>query len=323
MASTSDVDCLLYVILENHPSSAEITLAIVLNVIMTIITVTANSLLLAVFVKTRSLHTPANMLLATLCISDLLVGVIVQPLLISMLSKRGWMAPYTLYYVYRYAFLLCDGLSFLCLTLIALDRYLAVCLPFMYERNATCTSIICLVVISSVIWTLYSIVLFFHVKAFLAGYAFLKCWLFVAVVFCYLKVYKVISYQRKVILQMGSIVARDRRQDVVNRNNEFNRTHTISVILAFFSICFVPSYCFLFYYLVNHGRSCANADNVHHISFWFSSLLLANSAINPVIYCLRRTDIRQAIKMMFRRTNRRIGFSQKQEQIQVYPVELE
>ena len=323
MASTVDFDCMLCVIFENRPANAEITIAIVLNIIVTITTVTGNSLLLAVFIKTRSLHTPANMLLIALCISDLLVGVIVLPLFTSVLPMREWMVPYTLYYVYRYAFLLCDGLSFLCLIFIALDRYLAVCFPFMYERNATCTRIICLVVITSVIWTIYSVVSFVHIKAFLTGCAMVEFLVFAVIVFCYLKVYRVVSYQRKIIFRMGNTVARDGRQDAMRRNHELNRTHTISVILVCFSICFLPSYCFLIYYLVNLGSSCGNADQMHHISFWSTFLVLANSAINPVIYCLRRTDIRRAIKMMFRPANRRIGFSPKQEKIQVYPVETE
>ena len=323
MASTVEVDCLLYVILENRPSNAEITVAIVVHIIITIITITGNSLLLAAFIKTRSLHTPANMLLIALCISDLLVGFIVLPLFISVLPKRGWVVPYTLYYVYRYTFLLCDGLSFLCLIFIALDRYLAVCFPFMYERLATCTRIICLVVITSVIWTMYSIVSFVHMKAFLIGCAMVEFLVFVVIVFCYLKVYRVVSYQRKMIFQMGNTVARDGRQDAIRRNHEFNRTHAISVILVCFSIYFVPSYCFLLYYLVNLGSSCGKADQIHHVGFWSTFLALANSAINPVIYCLLRTDIRRAIKMMFRPVNRRISFFPKQENIQVYPVEPE
>ena len=64
-----------------------IQLLIGIDAVPTLFTIVANAALLFTIIKTKSLHKPANCLLAALCSCDLLTGAVTQPAFLAVLFK--------------------------------------------------------------------------------------------------------------------------------------------------------------------------------------------------------------------------------------------
>ena len=61
---------------------------VLLLALFTLATTLSNAFVIATVYRTRKLHTPANYLIASLAVTDLLVSILVMP--ISMEGSRGW-----------------------------------------------------------------------------------------------------------------------------------------------------------------------------------------------------------------------------------------
>ena len=116
--------------------------AIVLLVIDTpvaFMTIIGNGMFLITLFAKRCLHTPSNMLLGALAFSDLLVGIVAQPLWICELSftvSGKEQNPFIeINYLVIWALIL---FSFLFIDHVSLDRYIAVCFPIWYHVRTTC-----------------------------------------------------------------------------------------------------------------------------------------------------------------------------------------
>ena len=99
-----------------------------------------NGIFLLAIWKTPSLHSPANILLCCLACTDFLTGLLTQPSVIAELSARiaGDYNSYCLAYLVNYfpCYIL-SGISFLTLTLISVDRLLALQLHLRYQELIT------------------------------------------------------------------------------------------------------------------------------------------------------------------------------------------
>ena len=73
-------------------------------------------------------------------------------------------------------------------------------------------------------------------------------------------------------------------------------------IIGTFTVCYLPSYVF---YIVDYGLRAAGIDTsrieYHYAGHLANTLVLLNSALNPIIYCWRIEEIRQALVKLFRR----------------------
>ena len=108
-----------------------------LDVLPIILTVVGNVVCLLTLLKTTSLHTPANVFIGALCLSDLFVGFVVQPLYIS--NKNAQMDyDFSLVPVEFCAYIIGTSCSFVIAMMISVDRYVAICHPFYYTRTANC-----------------------------------------------------------------------------------------------------------------------------------------------------------------------------------------
>ena len=104
----------------------------VVNVFLCITAVFGNSAILLTIWKTSSLHLMANILLASLAVSDLAVGLVVQPLFIADLLIRTAFGSYVLIL----SNFLCIA-SLMTITAISADRLLALQLHLRYNAAVT------------------------------------------------------------------------------------------------------------------------------------------------------------------------------------------
>ena len=106
--------------------------------------VIANFLVVFVIARNSALHTPPNVLLACLALSDLLVGLLVQPcyVVFRLLENIEHFVPCALRILYSESFWVCYGVSFLTLSAISFERYIALRLHLRYKKLVTSAGVL-------------------------------------------------------------------------------------------------------------------------------------------------------------------------------------
>jgi hypothetical protein len=111
-----------------------------MNFVFAIIAVMGNSVLLFAIIKTPALHKPSVFLMCNLAVNDLAVGLLVQPLYViykvAEMNGLGSMSCYCGVIVNMLANLF-SGMSFITVTCISIDRYLALYLHLRYVAIVT------------------------------------------------------------------------------------------------------------------------------------------------------------------------------------------
>ncbi|XP_078347959.1 adenosine receptor A3-like [Oculina patagonica] len=239
--------------------------------------------------KTSSLPKPLKTLLLSLAVSDLGVGLLVQPLYIAWMvsptfSTRTALNIIATVFVYA---------SFLSVVAISVDRFLAIHLHLRYQELVTHKRVAA-VVIS--IWML---------SAFLSS-----IWLWIRVVdtvrlvdisiqvlcfICTTIVYCRIYFTvRRHTNQMRALQVQQVEQVEQLANAMRQRKSAVSTFYLYlvFLICYLPNYCILVASIFPAPKPALN-----EMSMWLYSmtLVLVNSSLNPVIYCWKMRHIRHAL----------------------------
>ena len=110
--------------------------------------VVANFLVVFVIARNGGLHSPSNLLLASLASSDFLVGLLVKPYYIVFHLQEHILhfVPCLFRVIYSESFWVCYGVSFLTLSAISFERYIALRLHLRYKELVTSQHVLKLVV---------------------------------------------------------------------------------------------------------------------------------------------------------------------------------
>ena len=286
-------------LLRDERYKTQITILLVLDSIVALSTVVGNGVFMAILLLKKSLHTPPNVLLGALCLSDLLVGTVVQPLYIIDFTYQLVGHSYEQFLnVKTILTWFCVGLSFQHILLISLDRYAALCHPFRYHMYATCTLHIRICIFTSIIplsVTTVSIILFIKQYLTVRNYV-LSCVLFIslaAVAFANWKVFCILRHQKLKIVTVGEIVAEEERRQICKGKQERKKTYVIAIVLFLFSICYLPLFVqFLLKFW--HHKVFPSIVRYHIFDLWTDFFMLLNSVMNPLVYYARMKEIRHA-----------------------------
>lgn len=112
------------------------SLAVVLC-IMTLATTLSNAFVIATISQSRKLHTPANFLIASLAVTDLLVSILVMPICILYTVSHTWTLGQIVCDIWLSSDITCCTASILHLCVIALDRYWAITDAIGYAKKRT------------------------------------------------------------------------------------------------------------------------------------------------------------------------------------------
>ncbi|XP_048364357.1 5-hydroxytryptamine receptor 1E [Sphaerodactylus townsendi] len=119
--------------------------------IITILTMLLNSSVISAICTTKKLHQPANYLICSLAVTDLLVAILVMPLSITYIIMEKWTLGHFLCEIWLSIDMTCCTCSILHLCVIALDRYWAITDAIKYARKRTAKRAVVMIII---VWTI-------------------------------------------------------------------------------------------------------------------------------------------------------------------------
>ena len=277
----------------------QIMVFLVLDSIVALSTIVGNSIFMMILALKHSLHTPPNILLGALCLSDLLVGTVVQPLYLSEFScKLAGVSIDALLTLKTILTWFCVGLSYQHIFLISLDRYAALCHPFLYHSYATCRLHVRICLLTSIIplsVTTTSIILLVTHNLTIRNYILSGLLLvsFVAVAFANWRIFVVLLYRKRKVVVVGEIAGENRRHETSKGRQERNKTYVIVIVLVLFFICYLPLF-IQFILKFWQEEVFTSFARFQAFDLWTDFFMLLNSAVNPLVYYVRMKEMRKA-----------------------------
>ncbi|XP_057707660.1 trace amine-associated receptor 13c-like [Corythoichthys intestinalis] len=272
---------------------------------ISIITVVLNLLVIFSITYFRQLHTPTNLLLLSLSVSDLLVGVLLMPVEIIYI-EACWLlgdVACTLYYVIDY---IITSASVANMVLISADRYMAICRPLSYLcyiTNRTMHVGVSLCWLCSIAYRL--LLLHDHLRkpgrsnsclgecvvviskvAGTVDLVFTFALPILVILVLYVQVLVVaFHHARGIRSQVGAIQA-----PRMVKKSELKAARTLAIVVAVFLLCFCP-----YYSPTITGKDTLVDATTVAFEIWLTHF---NSCLNPIIYALFYPWFRKCIKLI-------------------------
>ena len=269
----------------------------VVNVILSLTAILGNSLILVSLRKECYLHPPSKLLYRCLATTDLLVGLISQPLFaiywISIANEHWNLCRYI-----RDAALV-TSYAFCCLSLftmmsISVDRLLALLLGLRYKQTVTLkrTSIIlaAVSVLSGVAALCY--ILDYHITLWF-GYIYIPSCLLISVV-SYTKIFHtLIHHQVQVRLQSS-------QPNSLNISRYRKAVYSALLVQLALVVCYTPY--IIVEIVIVEGNRKTFSSHLSVIRGIAATLVYSNSTLNPFLYCWKINEVRQAVEQTIRQT---------------------
>ena len=253
--------------------------------------------------KISSFPKPLKTLLLSLAVSDLGVGLLVHPLYIAHLimnkeqsaNRRLHYTVYTAQHLLGY--LLCAA-SFLGITALTVDRFLAIHLHLRYQELVTHKRVIA-VVISG--WVFCLCISSFALNRILENVPDIIIATFGAVCLTttgliYCKIYSIVRHHINQIhaLQLQP-VGQNQNGGLANAARLKKTALATFYVYVVFVVCFLPFMCVSAAYKI-YGKSELRL----HLRYYSTTLVYLNSSLNPLVYCWKMGNIRKAVISVFR-----------------------
>ena len=273
-----------------------------LNVFLSITAALGNLLIIVALPRVSSVHPPTKLLYRCLAITDLLVGLILNPLhtipIVAYLTEVNWkLVLYSRTIAFVFSFVLC-GVSIFVSTAISVDRLLALLLGFRYRHLVT-------------LWRVRAVVVAFFSLGVSVGLCFLfwnrRIALIISLGLVLISVIiSILSYSK---IFFGLRQYRVRIQDLIHAEQPRERRAPLNISLYKKTVssiicvqlalvaCYVP-----FVICVVTIRIKRWSGMYAHMVWLFSgTLVYLNSSLNPILYCWKLKGVRQAVKRTIRR----------------------
>ncbi len=287
----------------------------ILHIPSSIFAVFSNAVVMYTIMKKPALQTSANLLILSMCFSDFLVGLTVQPLKFVLLWVRMYsMYPCTLKRCFMFLSYSCCGVSLLNAALVTMDRYFSVCKPYLYIPELIKGKYVYGIAMVWLLGTVYPLLFSLQViskRAFQLSLAVMICLIIIIILSCYRKIYVILrQHQRQIAsqrLQAQAAAAAMSDSDDQEHNTspsaeEKKRLNAISIIVVTLLLCYLPYFLFP---ILNNALKLDN-EVFYILHQWARMLVFLNSCFNPIIYCVRVATIAEEVKRVLKRFKARI-----------------
>lgn len=269
------------------------------NVILSVCAVFGNAIILLALHQCHSIHSPTKALFYSLTFSDFGVGMVAQPLQVvaGIAALHGdinlFCSVQPFYAAVAYFFC---SVSFITMTAISIERYLALRLGIRYRLVVTVAkvaSILVLLWILSSIWAISRMwnIIFNKISGVTIG--------FLSIIItssCYFRIY---CNLRVLNARIDSHQAP--RSSIPKTRNVLNMTlyrRSVNSMLGVFGLliaCYIPYFCVLLVVaFLGYSATVTLATNLT------SLVIFLNSSFNPFVYCWRIKEIRLRVMSIIR-----------------------
>ena len=256
-----------------------------LNIFLSIAATVSNVLILMALKNVSSIHPPTKLFFRCLAVTDLLVGLIVQPLYATfIMSHIIKMNVNVVYYSQNVraasSFILCE-VSVLTSTAISVDRLLALLLGLRYRHVVTLRRVSVAITCFWLIGTSGGCLRVWRIditrKANSVGI--ILC--LVTSIFCYTRIHLKLRHQQA---QVQNNVPHG-QHNIARYKKTVSSIMWVQLALV---ACYVP------WGIV----AMLDANGIEHEVAWrtVDTLVFLNSSLNPILYCWKITEVKQAVK---------------------------
>ena len=265
------------------------------DILLSITAFAGNSLILVALHKESCLHPPSKLLYRCLATTDLLVGLVVQPLyaayLISVVQEQWSLCRYAYYAVFITGSVL-FLVSLMTMTAISVDRLLALLLGLRYKQIVTLKRTYIIVTTFWVFTLVASLCGIFYRRIILLYSRLVTSFCLIISLASYTKIFCNLRYHQA---QVG-----DQQQSSQTKAQNMARFReavysALCVELALV-VCYVPI--FVLGIVITHTKKYS----LLLVVTWevVVTLLYFNSTLNPFLYCWKISEVRQAVKHTIR-----------------------
>ncbi|XP_039674276.1 trace amine-associated receptor 13c-like [Perca fluviatilis] len=288
------------------PPHSGAVLIYILLAFISLLTAALNLLVIISISHFRQLHTPTNLLLLSLAVSDFLVGLVVMPVEI-LLTKTCWILGdlmCVLYYMIPGILITASTGN---IVLISVDRYLAICDPLHYPTKLTLkVATICLLLCW--IYSFVYIIIIMNENLKQPG-KYISCYgecvvnitgaadiavsfiiPITVIIVLYMRVFVVALSQARAMRSHIATVSLKHCKTVKVKKSEIKAARTLGVLVVVYLMCYCPYYC-----VSLSGQNILLGSSV--VGFMIF-LIYFNSCLNPIIYAIFYPWFKKTIRLI-------------------------
>ena len=289
--------------IDSAPPAGILELFSALNIFLSITASLGNALILVALHKVSSIHPPTKLFFRCLALTDLCVGLIVQPIFATSIVSRLIITEINVNALsdvfnvaHAFGWLLC-AISVLTSTAISVDRLIALLLGLRYRHVVTIRRIRVVIICFSLIGALAgSFRMWRRVVTFRIGFVLLTLSL-VTSIFCYTRIYlKLRHCQARVQNTVPQGQPNVNREGIPPNIAGYKRTvSSIMWVQLALVACYVP-------FAI---AAVLDVNGIKNEVAWLTTetLVYLNSSLNPILYCWKIREVRQAVKDTIRQLN--------------------
>ncbi|XP_058966888.1 melanocortin receptor 5-like isoform X3 [Pocillopora verrucosa] len=245
-----------------------------------------------------SLHQPSKLLYRCLATTDLLVGLVTQPLYatywMSLVHKHWSLCRYARDAVYISSYALC-GVSLLTSTAISVDRLFAILLGLRYKEIVTLRRTY---IILAIVWVVCLVAgLFSHLnyRIALSSSLIITPFCVVISIAAYTKIFRALGHHQAQI--QDHVQQQPSHPNALNMVRYREAVYNALWVQLALVVCYAPQFV---------GKIVRFASRKRFSSFFIIHemaiiLMFFNSTLNPFLYCWKISEVRRGVKQTIRR----------------------